>query len=201
MRYQGKITSWKDDKGFGFIATNGRSEKAFVHIKAFTNHARRPAEGDLVTYELTLEEKGRYRADKVKFVEEGVIAKVPGGSGSLKTVFAILFCCVLALLGFTGRIPLAVTGLYAVASTIAFIAYAIDKAASQSRQWRTRESTLHVLALIGGWPGALLAQGILRHKSKKQKFQLVFWITVLLNFCALVWLFAQNGFAFIQSFA
>ncbi|WP_230411113.1 cold shock domain-containing protein [Collimonas humicola] len=50
MRYQGKITSWKDGKGFGFVATNGKSEKAFVHIKAFADRERRPAEGDLISY-------------------------------------------------------------------------------------------------------------------------------------------------------
>jgi cold shock CspA family protein len=51
MRYQGKITSWKDDQGFGFVIPNGGGEKAFIHIKAFTGRSRRPLEGDFITYE------------------------------------------------------------------------------------------------------------------------------------------------------
>ena len=48
------------------------------------------------------------------------------------------------------------------------------------------ENALHLLALAGGWPGALLAQQFLRHKSTKQEFRQVFWVTVLLNIIALV---------------
>jgi len=43
MRYQGKITSWKDDQGFGFVTHNGGGEKAFVHVNAFSRRSRRPA--------------------------------------------------------------------------------------------------------------------------------------------------------------
>lgn len=37
MRYQGKITGWKDDKGFGFVIPNGGGQKAFVY---FANNER-----------------------------------------------------------------------------------------------------------------------------------------------------------------
>jgi uncharacterized membrane protein YsdA (DUF1294 family) len=47
---------------------------------------------------------------------------------------------------------------------------------------------LHVVALFGGWPGALIAQGVFRHKSTKEEFQTVFWTTVVLNCAALLWL-------------
>ncbi len=52
MRYQGRITNWNDDKGYGFVTPNGGGEKAFVHITAFSNSHRRPTESDLITYEL-----------------------------------------------------------------------------------------------------------------------------------------------------
>ena len=67
-----------------------------------------------------------------------------------------------------------------------FIAYAADKSAAASGSWRTPESTLHALALAGGWLGALLAQQFLRHKSTKAQFRQVFWATVLLNVVGLV---------------
>lgn len=52
MRYQGKITNWKDDKGFGFITPNGGENQVFVHIKSFANRQRRPVGDEIVTYEL-----------------------------------------------------------------------------------------------------------------------------------------------------
>lgn len=81
----------------------------------------------------------------------------------------------------------AIVGLYLIASVIAFIVYAIDKSAAKHNRWRTKETTLHLLALVGGWPGALAAQKLLRHKTRKRSFQIVFWITVILNCCALAW--------------
>lgn len=75
---------------------------------------------------------------------------------------------------------------YAGMSLLTFIIYAIDKAAARAQRRRTPESTLHLLALACGWPGALLAQQWLRHKSVKQPFRAVFWATVVLNVAGLV---------------
>jgi uncharacterized membrane protein YsdA (DUF1294 family) len=91
------------------------------------------------------------------------------------------------------HLPFAVFGLYSIASIITFIVYALDKSAAKNDQWRTPESTLHFLALTGGWPGALVAQRLVRHKSRKQSFQIVFWIIVVLNCGALSWLFSFSG--------
>jgi uncharacterized membrane protein YsdA (DUF1294 family) len=76
--------------------------------------------------------------------------------------------------------------LYLAASAASIVIYAIDKSAARHGRWRARESTLHLLAVIGGWPGALLAQRLFRHKSRKPSFQATFLLTVVLN-CALVW--------------
>lgn len=80
--------------------------------------------------------------------------------------------------------PLA--GLYLGFSVCTFLLYGWDKAAAQSGQWRIRESTLHFLSLLGGWPGALLAQKVFRHKSRKRSFKAVLWLTVTVNCSALV---------------
>jgi uncharacterized membrane protein YsdA (DUF1294 family) len=82
-------------------------------------------------------------------------------------------------------LPLAVLGVYFAASVVAFFAYAFDKSAAEKGQWRTQEGTLHLFSLVGGWPGALIAQKVFRHKSKKREFQTVFWATVVLNCAAL----------------
>ena len=79
------------------------------------------------------------------------------------------------------------------ASIVTFIAYASDKSKAQQNSWRTPESTLHFLALIGGWAGAAIAQQTLRHKSQKRDFRTVFWLTVIVNFGALTWLMSPIG--------
>jgi uncharacterized membrane protein YsdA (DUF1294 family) len=84
-------------------------------------------------------------------------------------------------------------------SLITFIAYAIDKSAAQNGRWRTQESTLHLFSLMGGWPGAFFAQTTLRHKSSKEEFKSVYWITVLLNLGALFWLHTEKGIIFLNT--
>ena len=97
------------------------------------------------------------------------------------------------------RLPFVMLGVYLTASMLAFIAYAIDKSAAQNNRWRTQESTLHLLGMVGGWPGALLAQKTLRHKSKKEQFQTVFWVTVIINCLALGWLLTKSGSIFLSA--
>ena len=100
---------------------------------------------------------------------------------------AILFLGVICGLVARGILPLEILVLYVGASLAAAVAYAADKSAARSGRWRTAERTLHVLALIGGWPGALIAQRVFRHKARKPSFQIVFLFTVALNCAVLLW--------------
>lgn len=98
--------------------------------------------------------------------------------------FALLYLAAILL----WRAPAWPALLYAGASVACFIFYAIDKAAARAGRWRTPESTLLLLGLCCGWPGAILAQQWLRHKSSKTSFQLAFWATVAVNMAAFGWL-------------
>lgn len=193
MRHQGRITNWKDEQGFGFITPNGGGEPVFVHVKAFSNRRRRPLGNEIVTYELAADQKGRARAENVAFVERRPAVAAATGSGSGSLVLAVIFVVFVAALAFAGKLPAKVFGLYVGASVAAFVVYAWDKSAARNDRWRTRESTLHLIALFGGWPGALFAQKLLHHKSRKQAFQVVFWATVMLNCGALGWLLTPKG--------
>ncbi len=82
---------------------------------------------------------------------------------------------------------------YGVTSLLTFMFYAIDKQAARKGAWRIPEAQLHLLALVGGWPGAMAAQHTLRHKSKKPSFRLVFWVTVVLHGAGTVWLLSPEG--------
>ena len=200
MRFQGKVTSWKDGQGFGFVTPNGGGQKAFVHIKAFSKSSHRPTDGDLITYELANDENGRFYAKNIRFAGDSAISNSPSKSSWLSSSFTILFCLVIALSALLGWLPLKIILLYLIASTVTFLAYAIDKSAALNNRWRTKESTLHIFGLVGGWPGALLAQKTLRHKSKKEEFQTVFWVTVLANCFTLGWLLTtKDGSAFLSS--
>jgi len=68
-----------------------------------------------------------------------------------------------------------------LASLLSLLLYKKDKTAAIRGTWRTRERTLHIIALCGGWPGALLAQRVFRHKTKDQPFRILFWCTVALH--------------------
>ena len=78
-------------------------------------------------------------------------------------------------------------------SPVAFLAYGWDKRRARREERRISEKTLHLLALFGGWPGALAGQRAFRHKTQKVSFQIVFWLTGGLQIVALssivyVWL-------------
>ena len=67
------------------------------------------------------------------------------------------------------------------------VAYFVDKRAATRHAWRVPENTLHVLEFLGGWLGALIAQKIFHHKTKKKSFRNIFWLMVILEFFA-VWI-------------
>ena len=197
-RYQGIVTTWKDEQGFGFITPNNGMEKVFLHISAFKNSCR-PTEGDPITYELEIDKQRRFRANNVKLINEKIKSVTNSGRNeTFSTVFALLFCIFLMFIVFTKYLPFWVLFFYAAASFITFVAYAIDKSAAQKNRWRTKESTLHLFSLIGGWIGALFAQKVLRHKSKKQEFKMVFWITVILNCGMFGWVVKEINPNFIN---
>lgn len=68
---------------------------------------------------------------------------------------------------------------YPLMSVLAFGLYWHDKRSAQRSGWRTPEARLHLAELLGGWPGALIAQQVFRHKTRKLSFQLMFWLIVL----------------------
>lgn len=77
-----------------------------------------------------------------------------------------------------------VISIYLVMSTVAFLAYGLDKQAATDGAWRTAEKRLHLWSLLGGFPGAWAAQRVFRHKGRKRRFMIIFWLIVLLHVAA-----------------
>ena len=199
MRTKGKVTSWNDEKGFGFITPLAGGKRVFIHIKAFSNSNRRPDINQLVTYTLSNDKQGRPCAVNATLASDRLPEKEKRKNGSLSTIGAALFLVIVGVSVLTAKIPPLILALYIAGSLLTFIVYAADKSAAKKGSWRTQESPLHLLSLAGGWPGALIAQQKLRHKSKKQSFRSVFWATVVLNCGAFLWLFTPTGAATLHS--
>lgn len=191
-RTEGKICSWNDDRGFGFITPHDGGEKIFLHISAFGNRTRRPMVNDSVTFRVAYDKQHRPHAERVTYSG--------GDAGNGKSLNLIRAMVIATSYGFLvyglavkGRLPLPMIYVIAVASFLAFVLYAWDKFSATRSLQRTSESTLHILGLVGGWPGALIARHLFRHKSSKQPFIRTFWITVVLNSAAVTWLLTPEG--------
>lgn len=200
MRYQGKINQWNDEKGYGFIQPNAGGKRVFLHIKSFAGGQRMARKGnqhsllpgDLVTYKLGQDAQGRPFAIEVKRVGEQVQVN-HASSWGLTAALLIALALLLSYALYQGWISALVLKYYLAASVLTFIVYALDKSAARRNAWRTQESTLHLLSVAGGWPGALLAQQLLRHKSSKTAFRRVFWLTLAINLAILAWLMKTPG--------
>ncbi|EGR1752700.1 DUF1294 domain-containing protein [Vibrio parahaemolyticus] len=190
MMMKGQILEWNDSKGYGFISVIGDEQKVFIHVSSIKNRGRRPKLNDSVTFEVTKDSKGRLNAENV------VIEGVNGFPLTVLFGFSFLVAASASVIVFNGQLVL--IPVYLILSTFTYLMFAWDKQAAQNGRWRTPENTLHFLSLIGGWPGALLAQFQLRHKSKKQPFKFMLWVTIALNVSCFVWLLTYSGKNFIQ---
>lgn len=186
MRIEGAVKTWNDDRGFGFIEPLHGGQEIFVHIRAFVSRSGRPEVGQHVTFEVEMAPDGKKRAKRVEVVRikrQGIRKQNhnPAQWGTA-TLFAIpAFFVLFFITASLWKVPGWVAGLYLGASVLCFVVYAVDKSAATADRWRVSEDTLLGLGLIGGWPGAIVAQQVLRHKSNKATFRAKFWATVIVN--------------------
>ena len=118
----------------------------------------------------------------------------------MSTTHLFLFATALCASCFLGYTPLFIPVIYVFVSLVTYGIYAKDKSAAENGSWRVSETTLHTLSLLGGWPGARIAQLAIRHKTAKTGFQLAFWITVAVNCAALAWLHTKPGAIFLNTY-
>lgn len=186
MRTTGKITHWNTEKGYGFITPSSGAKQVFVHINAFGQRVDQPKLNQLVSFVLSTDKQGRSCAVRVVLAGEKTNERFRRNDSSLLVAVAILFLLSLGVAVLGGSLPFIILLVYLVMSGITFIVYKWDKSAAAADLQRTPENTLHALALFGGWPGAMIAQQLLRHKSSKESFRSMFWITVALNCAVLI---------------
>jgi uncharacterized membrane protein YsdA (DUF1294 family)/cold shock CspA family protein len=194
MRGKGKLVSWHEEKAFGFILPFDSSTQIFIHKSAFSNKVRSPELNDIITYSISTDKQGRLCAAEATFSGEKLVPKQVIKMNKISQYFALGFLLLLVVASMFSNFPLLILIIYTLLSLLTYGFYAWDKSSAREGSWRTSESTLHLLALAGGWPGAAFAQQRLRHKSQKRAFRIVFWLTVIANIAALYWFVFSSGF-------
>jgi uncharacterized membrane protein YsdA (DUF1294 family)/cold shock CspA family protein len=194
MRGKGKLVSWHEEKAFGFILPFDSSTQIFIHKSAFSNKVRSPELNDIITYSISTDKQGRLCAAEATFSGKKLVPKQVIKMNKISQYVALGFLLVLFVASMFSNFPLLILIIYTLLSLLTYGFYAWDKSSAREGSWRTSESTLHLLALAGGWPGAAFAQQRLRHKSQKRAFRIVFWLTVIANIAALYWFVFSSGF-------
>ncbi|TPW75682.1 DUF1294 domain-containing protein [Schumannella soli] len=198
VRVTGRLSTWDDARGFGFISrASGRD--IFVHISAFPADEHRPEIGDELSFVVEPMPDGRSRAAFVRF--SGGARPLPTAghgvvehsgprerlrlridfAGVLAILTVVAFVVLVFVVSVVFGLPPWVPSLYIAASIGCFVIYAVDKISAVRGRWRVRESTLILLGLVGGWPGAVIAQQLFRHKTRKAAFRTMFWVSVVIN--------------------
>lgn len=176
VRLTGRIEEWRVDRGFGFLRFE--EHRIFIHRRDFAMFHRVPAVGDAVEFVLGEDQQGRICARYAELAHDG--GRI--SAENLVLLGVLLVAPLTALFRFFGVEYWYVTlGLAFLPSLLAYLLYADDKGRSRAKAWRISEKNLHWISMLGGWPGAFLAQRRLRHKTAKVGFQGVFWMTVLLH--------------------
>ncbi len=207
LRLQGTVCYWRDDKGFGFVITYHK-ERVFFHIRDFKQTpARRPQQGDRLSFELGVDKRQRRYAQSLQLEESSVAqikpAKATGPNFSQiqqqAWCFRYLFFALLLLSLLAGSFAFTVPLFYLEASLFTYWLYQIDKKlAASGHSSRLSEESLQMFSLIGGWPGALIAQKRLHHKVHKMPFNAssVLWFMAIVAFYS--GYLSESGSNFLQ---
>lgn len=194
---KGILVLWNDEKGFGFVSTGTGERDLFMHISTVKNYrkglSRRPKVGDAVEYQPISPEEASGQRRITRAIVVGIndsafgIDNDPGPWWKMlgvKLLAGTPILLSLYLIWRTGNpIPLFS---YMFMSVLSSLYFAADKRRALTHGWRIPENYLHIFELLGGWPGALLAQKAFRHKNKKGEYQRIFWEIVSLH--GLIWL-------------
>lgn len=176
VKLTGKIVEWNKAQGQGFLLFE--KHRISVHRDDFVAQHKRPEVGDIVEFRLAKDPQGRICAVQVEHHNDG---------GRIRLWHVAVLAVLLAAPGYAlwqlaGRNDWRlVAGCALGMSLVGYLMYWLDKLRARHGQWRVAETTLHLVACCGGWPGAYLAQKHFRHKTGKLRFQLIFWLIITVH--------------------
>jgi uncharacterized membrane protein YsdA (DUF1294 family)/cold shock CspA family protein len=185
-RHEGTLATWQKERGFGFITPDEGGPQVFAHVRAFPNGTT-PEAGARLSYEVEVTPEGKTRARFVRVAGAPVIQTYGSTRSGIMSYLPIgLFVILYIVVAILWHPPYWVLFLYLGTSLLCILIYWLDKFAAAQGSWRVSESALLLLGLAGGWPGALLAQRLLHHKTRKRSFQSAFAGSVVVNIIAFV---------------
>jgi len=190
---RGKIVEWRDERGFGFIEPDSGGQRVFFHISGLIHGMPRPAVGMVVRFEVGSSADGKVRAVQIRPDGFTAASRALVSRRWVLVAAPLLVFPLLWVLASAGRLPPEVFWIFVGMSFLAIVLYRLDKSAARRGDRRTPELTLQTCALLGGWPGALIAQQWFRHKSSKRSFQIKFWLMVALNIGSVFFIFTAPG--------
>ena len=181
IRKKGILTKWNNSKGYGFITPVGETKEIFIHISEYQGQ---PLLNDKLSFTLSKDNNNRDCAiNAIKF-NKAKLTSIQKDTNTISflSIFSIItFYLILFYFTKEDSIQTYIILYYIGISIFTFFIYSKDKDYAQNGSWRISENTLHILSILGGWSGALIAQNKLQHKSSKFSFKIVFFITILLN--------------------
>jgi len=172
--YTASIVEWRDAEGFGFLELG--NQRVFLHWREFAERHKRPEVGDRIRFSIGLDKEGRTCAKSASHLNDG--GKFGLGAAAILAALLIVPCLALSRVA----IPAAFSfGYFGMVSLCGYVVYAADKDRARRGERRIPERSLHLMELLGAWPGGFVAQRHLRHKCSKPSYQAVFWMIVLIH--------------------
>ena len=177
-KQSGTLKRWDDARGFGFIVDR-KGRDIFVHVTAFGKIRSRQKDGDKVLFRVEPDAAKGVRAIDVERCWRPAHLLLP--EFLLPLLVVAVFYGAFWLFFSKNAFWVFLSPLLIFIAVLTFIMFGLDKRAALNERQRVPENTLHFLSLAGGWPGALLARPLFRHKTRKQPFRTIFWLVVVIN--------------------
>ncbi len=184
----GNIVKWNSERGFGFVRVKELEDEIFFHANDLVAKSERaPQKNEAVTVYAKYDDVNkRWSATQVTSPQREQLAAERAAqeqallrpmTHELRWAVPVAVIWLAAVAVYSWRLA----GMYAVVSCVAAALYAWDKRCALRGGGRVPEMSLHTVAVLGGWAGALVARYLFRHKTQKQPFVAMFWTTVALN--------------------
>lgn len=181
---QGKFVSWDQAKGFGFIRHQAYKKDIYINQRELNNPSKPPLIGSKIQFVCISKGQQIWAVDAAKYKQHHAYQR----KLLLQIILALVWLIGLFTAGYWHYLSPNFALYYLACSGITFIAYGVDKNAAKKGRWRTKEKTLQLLALIGGWPGAIIGRHWFAHKRQKLSFRVIFWLAAIINIIAFVFI-------------
>ncbi len=185
MKRTGTILKYNQDRGYGFIAPDSGTGDLFFHVSAISGDRTGIMPGEAIHFEVGLGTNGRIQAKRVLRTP----TRRRRGAFPKSILPPTVFILGLVALALWAGAPWWAFAPHAFMPVLSFRAYWADKERAVQGRQRTPEAELHMLDLLGGWPGGMLARQWFRHKNRKVSFRIesaliiafhvIAWVAVL----------------------